>query len=93
MRRATSTLLSLPVVVRSGPVTVWSAATATRSPLRRVRCTSRSRCPTATSSSGSSGDFSARAARGSASGSGRLSLATSSDWMTTRERLPTASTS
>ncbi len=91
--RATSAPLSLRVVVRSGPLTTWSAATATLRPLRRVRCTSRSRLPEAKWSSGSSGDCSAMAARGSPFDSGRLSPATSSDWITTRLRPSTASTS
>ncbi len=45
------------------------------------------------SSSGSSGDRRALDVRGSPSGSGRLSLATSSDWITTLVRLSTGSTS
>ncbi|CAM5506486.1 hypothetical protein STENM223S_01233 [Streptomyces tendae] len=58
-----------------------------------MRWTRRSRDPAARSSSGSSGDCRALAVLGSPSGLGRLSLATSSDWMTTLVRLSTGSTS
>ncbi len=92
--RAVSGPQSQKASVLSGPSMTWSMPAATRSPLCSVRCTiSAAVPPREPLSSLTRGASSAAATRGSLSGGGIGSLATSSDWTTMRAGLSTASTS
>lgn len=81
------------MVVRSGPVTSWPMAAATRSPLTLVRWMSRPPSSVVSSSSACNGDSSTAATRGSRLCGGSDSFATSSDWRISRSGPSTASTS
>ena len=85
--RPTSGYASVRTAIRAGPWTSCCIPAAMRRPLTRVLCTRMARhCPSlsATYSSLTSGDSSAAAVRGSRPESGSCSLATSSDWVTSR---------
>ena len=83
------------MAIRAGPSISCSIPAAIRSPLTRVLCTRMARhwpSLSATNSSLTSGDSRAAAARGSRPLSGICSLATSSDWATSRTLPSTGST-
>ena len=91
--RAMSGPLSLTTSMPSGPSTTWSMPAATRRPLRSVRWTSVAEAgPRVPWSSLTSGASRTAATRGSLSGRGIGSLATSSDWTTMRAGSSIAST-
>ncbi len=83
------------MAIRSGPCTSWIMPAAMRRPLTRVLCTRIARdCPSLSAwyCSLTSGASSAAAARGSRPASGSCSLATISDWTTSRSLPSTGST-
>jgi hypothetical protein len=83
----------MSVCMVSGPSTRWRMPAAIRSPLWRVWCSITASVPDTVYSSDSSGRSSTAAVRGSRPRSGSSSLATSSDWRTTRSASSTGAIS